>query len=130
MNPLHYPSLEICKKLTEDWFGNTEKLYITPFPHNRPSWEIKWIIIDSDKSLYYEWEVDIYVAASNSSITDAAKSKNLWDDKYFFYQISNPIWNQIKIIDWDERKIHFIISDTLPNALAEMWLYLKQNNYI
>lgn len=120
MNTSHYPSLELCKKLTEAWFWHTEKVHLTPFPENRPSWEIETIIIDSDKTHYFEWEVDIYVAPSVMELLDCTPIDKI--DIWYSY----PDW-RLKL---KENTTSDVRNETFPNALAEMWLWLKENNYL
>lgn len=143
MNTNHFPSLELCKKLHSIWMQWTWEYWFAEWQWiNFDSYFLEKTEFTSKESFYDLWKRKaewgkwmnlgwIFIEAySVMEMLDAAKSKNLWDDKYFFYEINNPIWNQIKIIDWDEKKIHFIISDTLPNALAEMVIWLVENNYI
>lgn len=100
MNNAHYPSLELCKKLMEAGF----------------IWSARSQVLWTDK----------YVCPSVMELLDEIPKKIVyWTEGYFsikkldFY----IVW-----YSFDNWQVSF--SWTLPNALAEMWLWLKENNYV
>lgn len=114
MNTLHYPSLELCKKLTEIGFPATEKV-IDEFGniYDIAPWN-EWFIMPSVMEMldvmpnYIEkWPIRYYLA--------------IWWDRCVQYYPDN--FNAIKPPIADFRW-------TIPNALAEMVLYLHENKYI
>ena len=115
MNTSHYPSLELCKKLTEIGFPETEQSRRVPIN---------------------EMETNIYVFPSLMEMLDVLKlDKHEWE-------LTMPEY--IKIIQRDVNeyelefsygnvycwKCHYIRGTNLPNALAEMILWLHENKHI
>lgn len=108
MNTSHYPSLELCEKLTNIGFPKTE---------NR-------IRISDDD--WYNFDEDFWVCPSVMEMLDVMpQSVNWWvlsihkDPEIWVCMYDKP-FEQAEISSWD----------TLPNALAEMILWLKENNYL
>lgn len=122
MNSLHYPSLKLCKKLTEIGFPTT-------FQH---IWDYGWTII-------WCWEIPewMYVSPSVMEMLDEMPSDiQVWsEDEFDTYDLS--------IFKLEEKTfcIRYSLSEyvdeyieefnwTLPNALAEMILWLVENKYL
>ena len=108
MNSTHYPSLELCKKLTEDGFPET---YLSM---------ISWVIQEKRgvSSIEYFQGVVPLVCPSVMELLDelptfvAIEKEDNWTYSCYKFDFT-PSYN------W-----------ALPNALAEMWLWLKENNYL
>lgn len=102
MNTSHYPSLELCKKLTEIGFPKTDKI-CEAYPEKYPKtpWNI-WL--------------NCYYSPSVMEMLDVMPTHEL--------EIED-IWNWSVLHSSDNRMVW-----TLPNALAEMILWLHENNYI
>lgn len=131
MNTLHYPSLELCKKLTEISFPKTEN-YI----------DDKWYISDFKET---------YVCPSVMEMLDVIP-ENLFlkekktDEFYPYYPLYITYSDSGKKVEYrsivysyrDSVKMdcmlqnHCLVKfeDKLPNALAEMVLWLNENKYI
>ena len=122
MNPLHYPSLELCKKLTEAGFPKTE-LFYSEWKHTQIQKEYKWIITDTINPWDYETYKDINVCPSVMELLDELpRSKNL--------EIEFR-WIEVIVKYTDDRYLkHSFRWNLLPNALAEMWLWLKENDLL
>lgn len=105
MNTSHYPSLELCKKLTEIGFPETEY---------KPT-------------QYLNSEFNEYVCPSVMEMLDVMPrtiEKNMFlecNHRYVWY-VNRYYDTSVHEICWSDK--------TLPNALAEMILWLKENNYI
>lgn len=114
MKTKHFPSLDLCKKLTEIGFPTT-------FQHIWDSW---WTVI-------WCWEIPewMYVSPSVMEMLDVMPK---W--------ITTERPNHLSIVSdwagWIIRYASFIFAvknienESLPNALAEMILWLHENNYI
>jgi len=126
MNTSHYPSLELCKKLTEAGFPITVKVrklnmawYQAPQCLHIPIWY--WVcpsvmeLLDEMPNFiqvkYKDWDVWNYKLEIGRQW--ASKSREAY---YVHY------------VEWTWA--HSFMLWTLPNALAEMWLWLKENNYL
>lgn len=110
-NKSHYPSLELCKKLTEIGFPTT-------FQH---IWDSLWTVI---------WCLEVpewmYVCPSVMEILDVMpQSVNWWvlsihkDPDIWICMYDKP-FEQAEISSWD----------TLSDAIAEMYIHLYENNYL
>ncbi len=152
MTSLHYPSLELCKKLTEAGFPETQlwifdtrkswKKYNCPYvseyeePKFIPFWNIKiWEseleITDfkNNPSAWYNESLPL-VCPSVMELLDEIPKDIKWCWATIVKNYSGwyvrfeweyaPMW-----MAWDRWQC-----DSLPNALAEMWLWLKENNYL
>lgn len=120
MNPSHFPSLELCKKLTEigfpeatscHWRKDSKGVYDTTFwPWNDESFVCPSVmemldVIPRIKIDWYSYGINIWITQSRKYI----------------------VWYRIN----DKNKISSSFQSwTLPNALAEMILWLHENNYI
>lgn len=124
MNTSHYPSLELCKKLKELWFWTTEKRWFIHSLENPQ--EIQSVEYNSTIYSHTSKHSPVFPCPSviellnkipDNIIDECRQKKNLEMWKKFVAYSRN--WLATKMIDW-----------TLPNALAEMWLWLKENNYL
>ncbi len=123
MTSLHYPSLELCKKLTEAGFPRTEYQYEQN--NNKRSqafWDIKfwnnWYSYTDNN-----WLLEA-VCPSVMELLDVFPTEINW----FALKIRQPRKYTVEY-SCNSDKI-FSSVWTLPNALAEMWLWLKENNYL
>lgn len=101
MKQEHYQSLELCKKLTEAWFPDTEY---------KPT-------------QYLNSEFNEYVCPSIMELLDELRKLKLF--KYI--KIITLIDLECEIEIWFSNGDYQILNwDTIPNALAEMWLWLRK----
>ena len=101
MNTPHYPSLELCKKLTESGFPRTE------------------IDIDKDWCLEKDWAE--YKCPSVMELLDEIPcSVTLLKKSDWTYSVNRNNPRNRKHTEWK----------TASDALAEMYLWLKENNYL
>jgi len=115
MKQEHYPSFELCKKLTEAWFRWTER------------------IINDDWKFDYP-DCDAFACPSVMELLDELPERiDKWQYYYLFtewlkdvtiYYWYNTEFDWVEILEWT------LITWLLPNALAEMWLWCKENNYL
>lgn len=119
MNTSHYPSLDLCKKLTANGFPRTE-MWLLDFWYDRAN---QWDIMPYDFCLDcedYEWTT--YRCPSIAELLDELPE---WMIEF------ERIGKEWKIWYWyEDENPHIIYSINLPNALAEMYLWLKENNYL
>jgi len=127
MNPLHYPSLELCKKLTEAGFPRTEYQYEKN--NNKRSqafWDIKF---------WNNW----YSYLSNDWLLEAVcpSVMELLDELPWFIETEDWICRLILRKErwwenwyYDKNNSAMIFNDNLPNSLAEMWLWLKEDDLL
>ena len=133
MNQNHYPSLELCKKLTEAWFPYTENMYYS-----------NWVVVNTKfiNTVAYAWELfdyakEEYVCPSIAELLDDIHSKWLFVSMWGWV----IWWNEIDwyhIIDfivhfhslWRDSREMRIIKKSPAEWLAQMWLWLKENNYL
>ena len=134
---LHYPSLELCKKLTEELFPNNTEHYDWAFYYDYPNgrnfisdWNPVWL----PENPYQQ-----YLCPSVMELLDELPKK--FEYKYKFYHLFIVYeWEwavNIEYKDSDEYGILIIWKDgsyrfgiTEANWLAEMWLWLKQNDLL
>jgi hypothetical protein len=151
MNTSHYPSLELCRKLTEAGFPETQlwifdtrkswKKYNCPYvseyeePKFIPFWNIKiWEseleITDfkNNPSAGYNESLPL-VCPSVMELLDEMPHYITTDQNEYELNIRMN-WDSILVmyVAWMGMVSHFYW--TLPNALAEMWIWLKENNYL
>ena len=103
MNPLHFPSLELCKKLTEVWFPET-----------------KHYVSDSMKTSLHAWQYVYPTIMEMIDIIPRGRWIEILQDGWF-------VVKQSYTDEWDESEC---IENELPNALAKQILWLKENNYL
>ena len=118
MNTSHYPSLELCKKLTEIGFPDTEFII----------WEYNW-----RTKIWWNAETnDIFFCPSIMEMLDVMPE---W---LFIYRLKKAkTWNYklwraytVSTINCKDISNNKTSWDTLPNALAEMILWLHENKHI
>ena len=117
MNTSHYPSLELCKELTDIGFPEpTEKYYVRD-----------WIV---DKEWMKEnWPCDCAICPSVMEMLDVMPENS----KFELYNQWDNEWTVTWYYTDDEEQKHIQIEYriwTIPNALAEMILWLHENNFI
>lgn len=107
MKTSHYPSLWLCKQISDNWFPKTEIMV-----------ESKNMAIDKIDIISYPsiWE--------------------LLDNIPYFIEI---FWWQRRNLIIEHHTVRYSMnshtfkcthSNNLPNALAEMWLWLNENGYL
>lgn len=156
MNASHYPSLELCKNLTEAGFPDTQYWYVnfdidSWYPYGRD---------DHEEDFYLKSEFHISGRKYDKGrkddvwISDLTKRKDqIKEDDSIRYvcpsimelldSIPNKIkssklqWHYLSMLnsfDWGIVVCYWTLikvrKDTLPNALAEMWIWLKENKYL
>lgn len=119
MNTSHYPSLDLCKKLTEAGFPETEKVWAKIFQFKKE--DLEYDISDRYSDMLWECIWD-YICPSIAELLDELPE---WMIEF------ERIGKEWKIWYWyEDENPHIIYSINLPNALAEMYLWLKENNYL
>lgn len=127
MNTSHYPDLELCKILIEAVFPKTELCWYE-WKNDKYNWKIPvWIDFPRSTESFNE-----YVCPSIAELLDELP-KLILEDRYFL-NIEMDYWGTWIIVYqncycWD-KCFDAIKWENLPNALAEMWLWLKENNYL
>ena len=129
MNTSHYPSLELCKKLTEIGFPDTGHSTYDGKKLCEPNMVmVRYALSDYDKLVRVrkEWE---YVCPSIMEMLDVMPNIIDKGSEWFYLVIS-------KNSACFERTLYADVFhlcefyQKLPNALAEMILWLHENNYI
>ena len=122
MNPLHYPSLELCEKLQEIGFSKTYATIVDLW---------NWTSDVLEESTYTNWYNDHlhYVCPSVMEMLDVMpQTISLWAGNN-----NIPLHVRKNSIEYHrtfDAPIKSIGNRTLPNALAEMILWLVENKYI
>lgn len=113
MNQNHYPSLELCKKLTEARFPKTEKCFNDNEIRN-----------DFDYTRDAEYNVCPSIAELLDEMPERIKwwEFQMWKKECWYFKDDATDNVHYPVIVFNKR--------SLPNALAEMWLWLKENNYL
>lgn len=114
MNTSHFPSLELCKKLTEFDFPKTEESIELDFTSSPRFLKMPSVmeLLDEMPPYIYQWDFEE------------------WDTFDFsIFKMENKRYMCRYQFD-DEYYLEEFYQETLPNALAEMWLWLKENNYL
>ena len=107
----HYPSLELCRNLTEAGFPETEKFM-----------DYKW-------NIYSEWE--IYHISVCPSIAELLDELPQYIDKHCL--TINAVGDgrsDVEYFNFNDEDLMVTFCWTLTNALAEMWLWLIENSYL
>ena len=128
MNTNHYPSLELCKKLTEIGFPETEKVFakLVQFKKEDPEHEI------SDRFQDMLWEcVWDYVCPSVMEMLDIMPIEIKKDDVWYML----VVWGNwcVQYYPDNFNYFHIPLADfrwNIPNTLAEMILWLHSNWYL
>jgi len=115
MNPPHYPSLELCNKLTEIGFPETEKWYL---------WGWNDFNIIKNREWFLHW-VSSFLCPSVMEMLDVMPWKiSRWEN-----MLSARL-----IIEKSEVSYEFLhkvnVAIWVPEALAEMILWLYENNHL
>lgn len=112
MNPLHYPDLERCKKLTEIGFPETELFY--------SRWANKARVEYFINREEYSKRDDRFLCPSVMEMLDVIGLHVIITKK------DNHAMVTVEI-PW-MKPVHFV--DTLPNALADLTIWLHENKYL
>lgn len=122
MNKLHYPSLELCKKLTEIEFPETEHIYAY----------CRWTEEDANqvrKEEAEEWKFynQVAICPSVMEMLDLIPWKIEINDIEYIFTTYKDI-----LVSYESLTCHVIknipfISSTFPNALAEIIIWLHNN---
>lgn len=124
MNPLHYPSLELCKRLTEVWFKiNREWTYRNSF----------WIYNKNIEG--FELESTDFICLSVMDMLEYMPISIRIRWKLFLRTIhwiwDNDIWFTYRTSTYVENDyLMFLHWKSLPDLCAEMLLSLLKNKYI
>lgn len=115
MNQSHYPDLDRCKKLKDIGFLETEK----SFTHN---W---W------PALWYSTVVDCEIKPSVMEMSDVIPNSIRIEDRNFIFTIRKfediySLWYE----NWKNVILKLHSEWTLPNALADMVIWLVENKYL
>lgn len=110
MNKNHLPSIELCRKLTEIGFPPTSVHYDGPMEYR---------------------EADIYIIPSVMEMLDVIPTSMIINGNKQRLKINSVQWEITKfwIRFWEETNFYDWYG-TLPNALAEMILWLHENKYL
>lgn len=120
MNPSHYPSLELCRKLTEAGFPEETSCH---FRRNNS---------DIYEHTFWPWDDASYVCPSVMELLDEMPDTIAQEYLLHFWKNNDrQYWVSYQEVEWK----HWLWEcgkwfETLPNALAEMWLWLVENGYI
>lgn len=129
MNTSHYPSLELCKKLTEIGFPVTELFYETD---DWSTEHFERIIIR-----WWRWKFSTFnfVCPSVMEMLDIMPASIIIEESICYLWIEkDDDWEYVvfyqECIEYEWCSWRKYIEWTLPNALAKMYLWLKENNYL
>lgn len=131
MNTSHYPSLELCKKLQSEWFPETD---------------LGWLYSDTKSSImrpdYMTWNNDddwltrdCCAPSVMELLDEMPRDIHVWPHQYtwsitpYWFTYSPNQSHSTKTIPFFSTDINSNISID-PNALAEIWLWLKENGYL
>ena len=118
MNPLHYPSLELCKKLQEVGFPETTISIVQDF-----NW--KDFICD-----HYEYNREDFIACCPSVMEMLDVMPWVISTKWDNYFLSvDKFWTCATYETLDRKTLLFCVGG-IPNALAEMILWLVENKHL
>lgn len=125
MNKDHYPSLELCKKLKEIGFPETEKTY----------WNSDYETIIKDRTYWINKLADraniAYPCPSAMEMLDVMpkmiKLENTLMRAVLFIEKNEVYYKEYS--DWNDVEIKYD-SDSLPNNLASIIIWLKENKHI
>ncbi len=122
MKQEHYTSFELCKKLTEAWFPWTERIINDDGKFDYPDCDM--FACPSVMELLDELPADIIENYRLYVKKCSAKSIYKENDEYIVYYRNTESGEQKWGSYWG------FCDELLPNALAEMWLWCKENNYL
>lgn len=116
-NPLHYPDLDRCRELTK-----------LGFPRTAFAWSIS-----KTKILVDNWEGrrPNILCPSVSEMLDVIPD-TLHDDwqLHIWKNNDSQYWVVFEEVNWDCLKTPWTWFETLPNALADLIIWLVENNYL
>lgn len=122
LRSVHYPSLELCKKLQNTWLDNTEKVI-----------DDYWNIDDRNLTRV-EWDnTPMYPCPSVMELLDEMPTDidYLWENRWLriMYVAEDEAWEvwEVWYLFGSTWRVEYW---TIPNALAEMRLWLVENGYI
>lgn len=130
--PTHFPSLELCKKLTEIRFPDTEKIY-SRWMGREIFWPNAWMNTEEFriKRNPLPWDIvtdnckEEYPCPSVMELIDQMP----WEVNWFYLNIDCLLpYVSYKDTYWVE--LIWFEDATIPNALVSMTLWLHENKYI
>lgn len=121
MNSIDYPYLDFCKKMTELWFIITERYT----KENNEFYRYDQLISEENTKLP-EW---MFVRPSIAELLNELPKSLVRKSKADTWTYSIYISHDDVEYTVSYQNIYFT-QWTLPNALAEMWIWLKQNDYL
>ncbi len=119
MKPEHYPSLERCKKLTEMGFPITQFVYEK---HDIEKFEDSWKIYLRLGGYCKSWNTHWHLDSVYPSVMELLDEIQKWKISIHY---SYPDWRVVP--KWESS---WTRDSYLPNALADMWIWLKENGHI
>lgn len=127
MNQSHYPSLELCKKLTEIWFPKSTVNSWCDF--GNISWSIE--ITDVATSSSRRRDKMIAICPSIAELLDEFPHEIITELPVFLSIDKHSYWWYVSYTDnWLLKWSKGIKNKSLPDALVEMILWLHENRYI
>ncbi len=115
----HVPNIELCKKLKELGYGlETEYSYCPRYWNDRV--RRMWASKRDTKDLK-EPDKHVYPAPLATELLEELPEESKEGLKYK---------SDIKKWDQPTRYESIVADESLPNALAKMWIYLKENNLL
>ena len=134
MNTSHYPSLELCKKLSANSFPKTTEEVMV---YKQLS-EDFWSHIEPRYMQHTNGSTSRIVCPSVMELLDEMpgsipdwrnRAFSIWTlvmwKFWWFWWVQYWEW----VEEWQTKK-YCESKESLPNALAEMWLWLKENKFI
>ncbi len=142
MNPKYVTSLELSKKLFEVGFKKETGYYWVEHKEiDKPAYS-NCIVLGSTKDLInYPREFwNIYTAPLTDELLEELPScinqnKIVYKLEIykFIYDFNVGYFEKFSLDNWKKGKVkifHHLLNNSLPNALAHMWLYLKKEGVI
>lgn len=126
MNTSHFPDLERCKKLTDVGFPETQMERI------QNSFSKDWIWM-TDKA-----RNELFDKRCFDNLFSTADVKRHYRCPSVMEMLDAIEWRNIRLLKWEQNWVetqdtclnwHAFIW-TPPNALADMYIWLKENNYL
>lgn len=113
MNTAHYPSLELCKKLTEIGFPSTEV-----------DMEIDWII-------EWNWNWWELRCPNTMEMIDTLPSSVVKDWEPSLYHLSlGKDYVKYSVLYYEDEEFLVSFGWALPDSLASMYIWLHENNLL
>jgi hypothetical protein len=122
----HYPSLELCKKLTEAGWTDAFKVWCM---HKRI--DAEWNEVDDFEYiytwLYRDYDRDTYICECPSVMEILDKlPQTISLDNEWYWLVMRKNYTEYYSYNMDESV--FLSEMSLPNALALAWLWIRENN--